>query len=193
MAQQAGQTKAVDEEKPVSNFVVGLLAAAILLVIALLPKLTIGQHPMVAKTAPDFTLDVVMNGAPEQTKLTLSELRGHPVLLDFWASWCGPCQMQAPILERISRRYRDKGLVVLGVNTSDKPGRAVPSAQRKGLTYPILFDAANEANDLYNVESLPMLVLVGKDGSVKMVRTGVVDEGSLDALVTGELLLLLIP
>ena len=73
--------------------------------------------------APDVTASVVANPLdPTQSTITMSALRGHPVVLDFWATWCGPCQAEAPIVNGLAQRFKDKGLVVIGVNTSD--GRA---------------------------------------------------------------------
>jgi cytochrome c biogenesis protein CcmG, thiol:disulfide interchange protein DsbE len=129
----------------------------------------------------------VHNGEPG-AQMRLSSLQGKPVLIDFWATWCGPCQLEAPILSRVAERYRDRGLVVLGVNTSDKAGQAAIFATRKGLSYPILFDDKGLANELYGVEALPTMVMIGKDGTVKAVRTGLVDEGAIDAMIGAELL-----
>lgn len=165
---------------------VALAALGLLLAFALLPKLVMGRHPLVGKAAPDFTLEVVHNGEPG-AQMTLSALQGKPVLVDFWATWCGPCQIEAPILSRVAERYRDRGLVVLGVNTSDKPGRATVFATSKQLTYPILFDAQGMANDLYDVKVLPTMVMIGKDGTIKAVRSGLVDEGAVEAMINKEL------
>ena len=178
-------------EKPADNpatnpWLTAVVALAILLAVAFLPKLTMFADPLVAKQAPDFSFEVIHNG-DQGSRLALSDLKGHPVLLDFWASWCGPCQMQAPILERLSQRYKDRGLIVVGVNTNDKPGAGAASAQKKGLSYPIVFDGDGFSRDVYGVTSLPTLVLVGKDGMVKMVRSGLVDEGSLEEAIHSEL------
>src|SRR5687768_16480493 len=86
---------------------------------ALIPRATRGcEGGLSNEEAPDFTAKVVANApAPPQDTLKLSSLRGKPVILDFWATWCGPCQAEAPIVNAISQRYREKGLVVIGVNT----------------------------------------------------------------------------
>ena len=87
--------------------------------------------------APDFTASVVANPLdPTQKTITMSALRGHPVVLDFWATWCGPCQAEAPIVNGIAQRFKDKGLVVIGVNTSDAEGLAARYAEQEGPLVP---------------------------------------------------------
>ncbi|MCU0656010.1 MAG: TlpA family protein disulfide reductase [Polyangiaceae bacterium] len=173
---------------PGNPLAIALIVLGLLLAVAWFPRmgLGVGKHRLVDQPAPEFSLEVVHNGAVG-SKVNLAEFRGKPVLIDFWATWCGPCQIEAPILNRVAERYRDRGLVVLGVNTGDKPGLAPAFAQKKQLTYPILFDAQHEAADLYDVTALPTMVLVGKDGKVRTIRSGLVDERTLDALVAAEL------
>jgi cytochrome c biogenesis protein CcmG, thiol:disulfide interchange protein DsbE len=175
---------------PGNPLAVALIVLGLLLAVAWLPRVGLGmgmgKHRLVGQPAPDFGLEVVHNGEPS-SKIRLTELHGKPVLIDFWATWCGPCQIEAPILSRISERYKDRGLVVLGVNTGDRPGLAAVFATKKKLAYPILFDADHSAAELYDVEALPTMVLVGKDGKVRSVRSGLVDESTIDAMVGAEL------
>jgi cytochrome c biogenesis protein CcmG/thiol:disulfide interchange protein DsbE len=98
---------------------------------AILPRLALGfGSGMVGQQAPDFTLPVVANGDPG-ARMQLAELKGRPVVIDFWATWCGPCQVQAPILDRLARKYEGRGLVVLGVNIDDPPALAKEYAKRR--------------------------------------------------------------
>lgn len=170
---------------PGSPLAVALIIVGLLLAVAWMPRLGLGlgKHRLVGQPAPDFGLEAVHLPPEGSGKVRLSELQGKPVLLDFWATWCGPCQVEAPILSRVADRYRDRGLVVLGVNTGDRPGLAAPFATRKQLSYPIVFDADHSAADLYDVDVLPTMVLVGKDGKVRAVRVGLVDEASLDSMI----------
>jgi cytochrome c biogenesis protein CcmG/thiol:disulfide interchange protein DsbE len=164
------------------------LVAVLLVGLALLPRLSRGHEAgLVGRVAPEFSLAVATNGAAlgdGSDRVTMSGLRGHAVLLDFWATWCGPCRAQSPIVERISRRWRDQGVVVVGVNT-DAPdqGDPVAFAQAHGITYPIVHDALSEVARTYDVESLPTLVVVSRGGRVVAVRSGVTDDAQLERLL----------
>ena len=163
--------------------VVGLVAG-----FAVLPRIfRSGGAVAPGRDAPEFTLAAVANTASlgeGKTTLSLSELRGRAVVLDFWATWCEPCRLQAPIVEQVARRWGDRGVVVVGVNT-DTPGegdaRAVASAWR--LTYPIVKDEVGLAARAYGVEVLPTLVVVSRLGKIVAVRTGVTEDAELERLV----------
>ncbi len=159
-----------------------LIGLTTLFGLAILPRLTRGSHGMVGKPAPDFTLPVAANG-DAGARMQLQELKGRPVVIDFWASWCGPCAMQAPILDRLARKYEGRGLVVLGVNIDDPPALAKEYARRKGLSYPILMDSNNEAGPMYGVSKLPSLIVIDRQGNVSSFMTGLVDEPSLDEVI----------
>jgi thiol-disulfide isomerase/thioredoxin len=135
------------------------------------------------KEAPDFTAAVVANGSEGQTKLTLSELRGKPVILDFWATWCRPCQAETPIVNGVAQRYKDKGLVVVGVNTSDTRGLAEKYAKSKNLVFPIVYDDENEVAKHFGVDNLPTLIVVSKEGKIVAVRHGITSDADLDQIV----------
>ena len=154
---------------------------------ALVPRLTAScGKASGTEEGADFTASVVANPLePAQKTLTLSSLRGRPVILDFWATWCGPCQAEAPIVNGIAQRFKDKGLVVVGVNTSDAAGRllAPAFATRKGLTFPIVFDDEDAIAHKYQVESLPTLIVLSKEGKIVAVRRGVTGDADLERLV----------
>ncbi|EYF05947.1 TlpA family protein disulfide reductase [Chondromyces apiculatus] len=162
--------------------IAAILAVSALFGMAVLPHLAPGGHSMVGKPGPDLTLPVAANGDPG-ARMQLRDLQGQAVILDFWASWCGPCGIQAPILERIARRYENKGLVVLGINVDDPSAVARQYAAHKGLSYPILLDEARDASAQYDVDKLPTLVVLDKEGKVAAYLTAIVDEASLDAII----------
>lgn len=162
--------------------IAALLGLSALMGIAVLPRLAPGGHAMVGKPAPNVVLPVAANG-DEGARMQITDLKGQAVILDFWASWCGPCAIQAPILDRIAKRYEKKGLVVLGVNVSDPPPLARQYAAQKGLSYPILIDGGRDASERYDVDKLPTLVVIDREGKVAAYLTALVDEASLDEVV----------
>jgi cytochrome c biogenesis protein CcmG/thiol:disulfide interchange protein DsbE len=161
--------------------IAAVVAALALAVLALLPRLGPRAHRSVGLEAPAFSLPVIENGDPG-SRMALEDLRGDAVLIDFWASWCGPCTIQAPIVDRIGKRYASRGLHVLGVNVDDTEEVARSHARKMGVTYPILKDAGDVQRQ-YGVSRLPSLVIVDRAGKVTAYTTGVVDEDALDRMV----------
>jgi thiol-disulfide isomerase/thioredoxin len=96
--------------------------------------------------------------------VTLADYRGKPVVLDFWASWCGPCRSAIPVLERIHQDFKERGVVVLGVNVHDQQSPA-QTMQDLGATYPALVGGDDVAKS-YGVDSLPTILIIGADGQI---------------------------
>jgi cytochrome c biogenesis protein CcmG, thiol:disulfide interchange protein DsbE len=182
----AGDPRSTQTTLGVLGLVLVLLAG-----FAVLPRVFKPRQPdSVGHEAPDFELALVANakalgGAKADAKLLrLSELRGNAVLLDFWATWCGPCRAEAPIVDRLSHRWQGRGLVVVGVNT-DTADQGDPHefALSHGLTYPIVHDIEGRASRLFAVDSLPTIVVVSPEGEVTAVRSGVTSDAELERLV----------
>jgi cytochrome c biogenesis protein CcmG/thiol:disulfide interchange protein DsbE len=170
--------------------IVGLLAA-----FAWLPRLLGSRTEQVGRAAPVVTVPLLANGEqlvtpPEVAPTTVStaDLKGHAVLLDFWATWCGPCKAEAPIVDRVAVRYKSRGLVVIGINTSDPDGFSLagPWAKQHHLTYPIAFDEGAAAH-AYGVDSLPTLVVISKEGKIVARRQGMTDGDEIERLVNSVL------
>jgi peroxiredoxin/outer membrane lipoprotein-sorting protein len=123
--------------------------------------------------APDFTLPDLQN-----QPLKLSELKGKVVLLDFWATWCAPCRAALPNLELLHRDFKDKGLLVLGVDTEEPKDQAA-FMEKFGYTFRSLVDANEKAKNLYHVGGIPTTVLIDKDGKI---QTFDADGSSYDSL-----------
>ncbi len=144
-----------------------------------------GPHgsDLVGKPAPDFTLSDL---AGKQVKL--SELRGSVVLLDFWATWCGPCVMSLPALEKIHQEYSGRGLKVLALNQAEDKEKVSKFIEDKKLTMTVLLDEGTAAK-AYQVNAIPMQAMIGKDGTVKKVSIGFnpAGEDELKKLIEAEL------
>ena len=123
----------------------------------------------VGHTAPDFTLKDL-----EGNEVHLSSLKGHVVLVDFWASWCGPCRMEIPMLEHISKKFAKQGLVVIGVNSQEPEDVVKRFATKNKMNYPIVTTEHNPAvMHAYAVRGLPTLVVIDKSGMIAAYRVGV--------------------
>lgn len=99
--------------------------------------------------------------------IKLSELRGQVVMLNFWASWCGTCIKQLPALNKFHQQYKDKGFTVLAINIEEKPKKAVRIAQKQKLKMPVLFDTFNHVSRYYSVSSIPVSILIDRDGNIR--------------------------
>ena len=117
--------------------------------------------------APDFTLKSVAG-----PNLRLREQRGQVVMINFWASWCGPCRQEMPELNKLYAKYRTAGFVIFGVNVDEDPRQAGELAQKLGLTFPVMFDADKKVSRLYALSTMPTTVLIDRDGRVRYVHNG---------------------
>jgi len=125
--------------------------------------------PQAGFMAPDFRLE---NAQGETVRL--SDLQGRPVILNLWASWCGPCKAEMPALERVNRTYAPRGLALLAVNATNQDSRiaAMDFVQDNGLTFPILFDADGEVSRLYQLQALPTTFFIDSEGIIREVVVG---------------------
>jgi peroxiredoxin len=120
-----------------------------------------------AQSAPDFTLRS-LNGP----NLRLQEQRGQVVMVNFWATWCGPCLVEMPHLNRLYEKYRSAGFVLLGVNIDEDSRQAANLANRLGLRFPVLLDAEKKVSRLYDLSTMPSTVLIDRDGRVRHIHRG---------------------
>jgi thiol-disulfide isomerase/thioredoxin len=118
--------------------------------------------------ATDFTLETLAGSKP----VKLSELKGRVVVLDFWATWCGPCRRWLPIVEQASRDYASKGLAVFAVNERETDSKVRAYLDQQKLDLPVLMDRSGTVGSIYRASSIPLTVVVGKDGFVLRVMVG---------------------
>jgi thiol-disulfide isomerase/thioredoxin len=136
------------------------------------------------RLADDFLLPRLdPRGGASPGKIRLSDLQGKGVILDFWASWCVPCRAQAPIVDRVAKSNKARGLVALGVVSGDAPEDAAAFLAQHPVSYDSVVDDQGEATRAFQVNSLPTLVAIDAKGEVKAVRKGLVSEKELSALV----------
>ena len=120
--------------------------------------------PQVGFLAPDFTLKT-----PSGESFTLSAQRGHPVLVNLWATWCPPCRAEMPTIQKVYDEYKDQGLVVLGINATNQDNALAiaPFIDQYHLTFPILLDETGAVSQNYQLRSLPSSYFIGRDGVVR--------------------------
>ncbi len=132
-------------------------------------------------SAPDFTLDLL---GGEQ--ITLSSLRGQVVIVNLWASWCPPCRAEMPAIENVYRTYKDRGLVVLAVNTTyqDSEAEAAAFVQQFGLTFPVPLDRTGSVSARYQLRGLPSTYFVDRQGIIRsVVIGGPMSEATIQSMV----------
>ena len=128
---------------------------------------TLAASSLDGQVAPDFVLKSATG-----ENLRLSEYRGDVVLINFWATWCGPCRQEMPILDDLYGRYQRVGFNLLGVNIDEDSRRAMQMVQELGVNFPVLFDENKEVSKLYEVEAMPVTILVDREGIVRHVHHG---------------------
>jgi len=98
--------------------------------------------------------------------VTLESFRGHPVFLDFWATWCGPCRMSIPMVQKFYQQHKAEGLVVLGMNVDDDPHDVYAFVKHFGMTYPVLLAGNSATQGDYQVEGIPNFVFIDQNGKI---------------------------
>jgi len=188
-AEESAPAPASSEPKSDLRGVVHALGAALLafgLVMAFTSDLcSVSQHPLAGRAALSFTSTVV-GGQDEGDRIVLDALRGHVVVLDFWASWCPPCRASIPALEAFAQAHPD--VIVLGVNVeSERPASFVRSAHAQlGASYPTVQDQDGRIQAAYEITGLPTIVVIDAEGRVHDAHVGGIDRAWLEAHVPSE-------
>ncbi len=144
-----------------------------------------GRTAPTAGPAPDFTLSLYegYDGGLGIREFRLREWRGHPVVINFWASWCKPCEEEAPLLEALWRKYRERGVIFVGVDYLDVPSAALDYLRRFRITYPNGPDLGTRISRLYRITGVPETFVVDPEGRVVFYKAAPIRPGELEAVL----------
>jgi cytochrome c biogenesis protein CcmG, thiol:disulfide interchange protein DsbE len=155
---------------------------------AILPFIVLGTNGLVlavrgqlatpttiGSVAPDFSL-VDLDGNP----VRLADLRGHPVIVNFWASWCGPCVEEFPLLRAVAEQHTDDGLVIVGIVYQDRVESARAFMTRNGGTWAAAMDPDDQVAEAYNIFAPPETYFIGRDGRIVARHIGQFTADSLE-------------
>ena len=134
---------------------------------AMLPATAAWAGDSLGKPAPDFTLKSIKG-----ENVRLAELRGDVVMLNFWATWCGPCRQEMPLLEKLSQRYRDLGFTLVGINVEEDASGMEKFLKDVPVSFTILRDGENKVAKQYGVDGMPSTVIIDRNGVVRYIHRG---------------------
>ncbi len=155
----------------VAGMILALVLGVVWVAVSAMGSGDLGQDPF-GRAAPDFTLPALRG----DREISLSDYRGSPVVLNFWASWCGPCKDEAPILAATEKAWRDQGVVFLGVDTTDNREDAIAFEDRYGIEYDSVFDVNGDLSVSYAVLGYPETFFIDADGAIRAKHVGVLPD-----------------
>jgi thiol-disulfide isomerase/thioredoxin len=145
-------------------------ATGLLLILSALMLSTCTRPPsaplQIGSPAPKFTLPD-LNGR----EVSLDQFKGKIVMLDFWATWCGPCRMTMPLLENLEKEYRDS-MILLAINLQEPRNAVREYVQKQNINSQVLLDEKGSVGEMYGTDSIPMQVLIDKQGIVRHIQIG---------------------
>ncbi|HYL72040.1 MAG TPA: TlpA disulfide reductase family protein [Candidatus Dormibacteraeota bacterium] len=117
--------------------------------------------------APGFSLD-----SRAGSQVSLAQYKGQVVMINFWASWCGPCRQEMPLLESIYKKYSKMGFTMIGVNVEPDSNAANEWLKQTPVSFPILYDKDSKVSKLYDVSGMPSTVIIDRSGKLRMLHRG---------------------
>lgn len=120
-----------------------------------------------AGPAPAFTLTALSG-----QQAALSQFKGQVVMVNFWATWCGPCQQEMPLLDQMYRKYKPAGFTLIGVNVDKETPVVKELLARKPVSFPVLLDPANQVSKAYHVDEMPSTVIIDRKGEIRFIHRG---------------------
>lgn len=130
--------------------------------------------PQAGYLAPDFTLTTIQG-----EERTLSNYRGRPVILNFWATWCPPCRAEIPFFQQSQLKYNGRA-IIWGIDQAEPLSLVAPFVAELAMTYPILLDLESEVSDSYRVIALPTTFFIDSNGVLQKVHPGIISQGVLE-------------
>jgi thiol-disulfide isomerase/thioredoxin len=170
----------------VGGVLIGLGLGLVFLIVSgagreLWTRMGLGQSVRLAEAAPEVGLPApeIQLAQLDGTPLRLSDLKGKAVLVNFWATWCGPCRVEMPMLQQAYERHPDE-LVVLGVNAAEPEATVRKNIDELGITFNILLDPESQAVRDYHISGFPTTYLIDKEGMIKVEHIGQLSQAELD-------------
>ena len=164
--------------------IMAVIALVALFAVGLLLAAQQGRRPAVGSAAPDFSIPLYADyRAGFGDTLRLSQLKGRVAVINFWASWCVECRKEAPGLEATYRKYKDRGVVFLGVDYLDTETAALAYLREYDTTYPVGVDLQEKIARAYRITGVPETFVVDKDGIVRYVAVQRVSEAELETVL----------
>lgn len=144
---------------------VSKLTASLVLMVALL------SVPVIAADATGPAAEFNLKSR-DGAMVSLGGLKGQVVLINFWATWCGPCRKEMPLLEQIQKKYAPLGFTMVGINVEEDTRLMDTFLKDVPVSFPVLLDPANGVSKLYNVSAMPSTVIVDRKGNVRFIHQG---------------------
>ncbi len=146
----------------IKTSILGLVLTTVLLVAG-----CSSQATQVGELAPDFQLSNL-----EGQSVSLSDFRGEPVLVNFWASWCGPCRYEMPFIQEVYEEWSASGLVILAINLGESLSTANDFMQSNNYSFPVLLDISQDVALEYNIRAIPTTFFIDEDGVIQAIKIG---------------------
>ena len=140
------------------------------------PPTNLPPAPEVGRLAPDFTL-VDLEG----NQVSLSDFRGKTVFINFWATWCPPCRAEMPEIEAVYQEYKNKDVVVIGVDLQETEGEVRQFVQRGGYSWIFVIDATGEVANNYRITAIPTSFFVDKEGIIRAINVGAMTKKTMES------------